>query len=87
MPIYEYHCSACGHDFEVWQKVSDKPTKVCEKCGAKKAEKKMSLSGFQLKGSGWYKDGYSKNASAGTSAAAKESAPKAASKASPTKSD
>lgn len=59
MPIYEYYCTKCKHEFEVLQKISDKPIKKCEKCGAK-TEKKMSLSGFQLKGDGWYADGYSK---------------------------
>ena len=28
MPIYEYECQACGHAFEEWQKMSDKPVKV-----------------------------------------------------------
>lgn len=58
MPIYEYHCGKCGKDHETMRKFSDKPLKICPSCGGK-LEKKLSLSGFQLKGSGWYKDGYS----------------------------
>lgn len=58
MPIYEYHCRSCGKDQEIIQKFSDKPLKICPSCGGK-LEKKLSLSGFQLKGEGWFKDGYS----------------------------
>jgi len=37
MPVYEYECSACGHRFEEWQKINDKPVKVCPKCKARKS--------------------------------------------------
>lgn len=60
MPLYEYCCKKCDHEFEELQKITDKPIKKCPKCGANQAQKKVSLSGFQLKGSGWYADGYSK---------------------------
>lgn len=40
--------------------MTDKPVKKCPSCGANQAQKKVSLSGFQLKGSGWYADGYAK---------------------------
>lgn len=59
MPVYEYECGACGHRFEEWQKMSDKPIKVCPKCNAKKVEKLISQTSFQLKGGGWYSDLYS----------------------------
>jgi putative FmdB family regulatory protein len=58
MPIYEYECQACSHRFEEWQKMSDKPVKVCPKCKARKVEKLISHTSFQLKGGGWYKDLY-----------------------------
>jgi len=58
MPIYEYECQACGHRFEEWQKMSDKPVKVCPKCKARKVEKLISHTSFQLKGGGWYSDLY-----------------------------
>lgn len=44
------------------QKVSDFPLAVCPDCGGK-TEKKLSRTSFQLKGSGWYADGYSSKAS------------------------
>ena len=58
MPIYEYACGACGHRFEEWQKMSDKPIRVCPKCKAKKVEKLISQTSFKLKGGGWYSDLY-----------------------------
>lgn len=58
MPIYEYYCDACGHEFEVMQKISDKPIRKCEKCGRLKVKKKVSRTTFVLKGSGWYVTDY-----------------------------
>ncbi|QFY42657.1 zinc ribbon domain-containing protein [Candidatus Methylospira mobilis] len=54
MPIYEYRCTACGHELEVIQKVSDSPLEVCPACGAKTMTKLVSAAGFRLKGGGWY---------------------------------
>jgi putative FmdB family regulatory protein len=58
MPVYEYECSACSHRFEEWQKITDKPVKVCPKCKARKVERLISHTSFQLKGGGWYGDLY-----------------------------
>jgi len=58
MPIYEYGCSNCGFEFEKMQKMSDALVSVCPKCEGK-VEKKLSLSGFQFKGAGWYVTDYS----------------------------
>ena len=54
MPIYEYRCSACGHELEVMQKMSEQPMTDCPACGKATLSKLMSAAGFQLKGSGWY---------------------------------
>lgn len=54
MPIYEYRCSACGHQDEHLQKVSDAPLTVCPVCGKNEYTKQLSAAGFQLKGTGWY---------------------------------
>ena len=59
MPVYEYECGACGHLFEEWQKITDKPVKTCPKCKAKKVERLISQTAFHLKGGGWYSDLYS----------------------------
>lgn len=53
MPIYEYRCTDCGHDFSKLQKVSaDLP--ACPECGHDEVAKKVSKTTFQLKGGGWY---------------------------------
>ena len=54
MPIYEYACQACGHEFEAIQKFSDAPLGECPVCGKPQLKKLISAGGFQLKGSGWY---------------------------------
>jgi putative FmdB family regulatory protein len=54
MPIYEYKCSACGHQEDHLQKMSEAPLSKCPACGKKKYAKQLTAAGFQLKGSGWY---------------------------------
>ena len=58
MPIYEYYCNECGGEFEVIQKISDRPKRKCELCGALKAKRKISQTSFVLKGQGWYATDY-----------------------------
>ena len=57
VPIYEYECNKCGKIFEAFQKITDKPLTKCKFCEGK-AEKIISHSSFQLKGSGWYLTDY-----------------------------
>lgn len=62
MPTYEYVCSKCGHEFEKFQSISDKPLAVCpadlcaqKKWGRGKVKKKISAgAGLIFKGSGFY---------------------------------
>ncbi|MCB1866169.1 MAG: zinc ribbon domain-containing protein [Chromatiales bacterium] len=54
MPIYEYRCTACGHELEAMQKIADAPLVECPQCHAQALKKLVSAAGFQLKGSGWY---------------------------------
>ncbi len=58
MPIYEYYCKACGHEFELIQKITDRPIRKCEECGKLQARRKISQTSFVLKGSGWYVTDY-----------------------------
>jgi putative FmdB family regulatory protein len=67
MPIYEYVCNACGHEFEEWQKISDAPVQKCPSCGKRKVERLVSLSAFHLKGTGWYVTDYGKRGSSESS--------------------
>jgi len=53
MPTYEYRCSK-GHEFELFQRMSDEPRAECPDCGAE-AERLLSAgAGFLFKGDGFY---------------------------------
>lgn len=57
MPLYTFRCKKCGHVFDKSMKINDNPPE-CEKC-KEETEKTVARGGnFQLKGGGWYKDGY-----------------------------
>jgi putative FmdB family regulatory protein len=73
MPIYEYRCAACEHEFEEWQKITDGPVKVCPKCKKKKVERLISRTSFHLKGGGWYSDLYGSSKSSKGGSAESES--------------
>ncbi len=64
MPCYEYHCDACGHDFEEMQKITDKPIRICPSCHARKAHRMISRTSFVLKGTGWYATDYARSGAA-----------------------
>jgi len=55
MPVYEFECPE-GTISERLVKMDTKQIK-CPKCG-KPAKKIMSQCAFELKGGGWYADGY-----------------------------
>jgi len=54
MPIYDYKCSNCEHQFELIQKFSDQPAEICPQCNQKSIQKLVSAPSFRLKGGGWY---------------------------------
>lgn len=62
MPTYEYVCSKCGHEFEKFQSMAEKPLSICpedlcaqKKWGRGKVKKKISAgAGLIFKGSGFY---------------------------------
>ncbi|TAK92624.1 MAG: zinc ribbon domain-containing protein [Burkholderiaceae bacterium] len=70
MPIYAYCCSACGHQKDVLQKISDAPLTTCPSCGAASFAKQITAAGFQLKGSGWYATDFKGKTGASTAAKA-----------------
>ena len=57
LPIYEYRCAKCGHTLEAIQKIDDRPLSKCPECSGK-LEKLVSRAAFQLKGGGWFSEGY-----------------------------
>lgn len=53
MPTYEYKCPR-GHEFELFQRMSDDPVAECPECG-EQAERQLSAgAGLLFKGSGFY---------------------------------
>ena len=54
MPIYEYACVSCEHQFETIQRVGEDPLKDCPECGKAELKKLVSVAAFRLKGGGWY---------------------------------
>jgi putative FmdB family regulatory protein len=59
MPIYEYQCEKCQHEFEREQRITADPIKTCPNCKARRVKKLISQTSFVLKGGGWYNDLYS----------------------------
>jgi len=85
MPTYAYRCSACAHEFEAVQKMSDDPLTTCPECGAP-IKRVIFPAGIVFKGDGWYitdsrkaKDTTSASKPAAGSAADTSKAPEAAS--------
>jgi putative FmdB family regulatory protein len=84
MPIYEYRCDKCG-DFEITQKITDKPLGRCPTCKGK-VKRLISNTSFQLKGTGWYVTDYARK-DKGTGAEKNSKAPANGETKSETKSD
>lgn len=67
MPTYEYRCSE-GHQFDLFQKMSEEPGALCPTCGAESERIISGGAGFLFKGDGFYitdyrSDSYKKEAS------------------------
>ena len=59
MPTYDYECSACGNEWEMFQKMTAKAAQKCPKCGKAKARRLLSPGGGMLfKGSGFHTTDY-----------------------------
>jgi putative FmdB family regulatory protein len=69
MPVYEYACGKCGHEFEAEQRIIEAPLKTCPRCHARKLKRLISQTSFVLKGGGWYADLYASKSSKETAAA------------------
>ncbi|HCA43930.1 MAG TPA: FmdB family transcriptional regulator [Bacteroidetes bacterium] len=66
MPTYDYKCTNCGNQTEIFQSIKDNPITKCEVCG-KDTLKRMIGGGAGLifKGSGFYLTDY-KNTGSGS---------------------
>ncbi len=63
MPTYEYVCGHCGHNFEAFQKMTDKPLESCPLCSKNVRRLIGSGAGIIFKGSGFYATDYRKKTS------------------------
>ncbi len=57
MPLYEYRCKNCSHQFEKIQSFSAPDEKECPVCHGP-VERLISASAAHFKGSGWYATDY-----------------------------
>jgi len=80
VPLYEYRCKQCGHQFEKIQSFSAPDEKECPVCKGE-VERLISAPAIQFKGSGWYvtdyasKGGGSSKPAASSSESSSESKP------------
>ena len=59
MPTYDYRCEACGHEFEILQKMSDDRLKTCPECSKDSLKRLLGTgAGILFKGSGFYETDY-----------------------------
>ena len=77
MPYYDYLCTE-GHETEVTQRITEDAFTACprEDCSAA-AKKLISRTSFQLKGNGWFSNGYSGASNVGPSTKASRAKAKA----------
>ncbi len=61
MPTYDYKCKDCKDTFEHFQKMTDEPLKVCDKCGGHLV--RLIGTGLKpvFKGKGFYETDYKNN--------------------------
>ncbi|MGI9579288.1 MAG: FmdB family zinc ribbon protein [Microthrixaceae bacterium] len=55
MPLYDYRCRECGHEFEIQQSISEDALTECPECSGD-LRKVFSPVGISFKGSGFYKN-------------------------------
>jgi len=58
MPTYEYKCDSCGHGFERFQRMTDKPLKKCPECSSPVKRVIGPGAGIIFKGKGFYQTDY-----------------------------
>ena len=59
MPTYDYECDACGHTFELFQRITEDPIKKCPECKKNKARRLFGTgAAIMFKGSGFYETDY-----------------------------
>ena len=87
MPTYDYRCDACGHTWDIEQRMTEDAIKKCPKCGKLKAKRQITGGNFILKGGGWYADLYSSSSSSKKSSNSELSEPSSSSSSSEAKTE
>jgi len=85
MPIYEYRCEK-GHEFEVFQSMSEDSITECMECGAP-AQRVLSAPAVHFKGSGFYTTDYARKGKKGGSESSGSSSDSSSSEGSSSSSD
>ena len=63
MPTYDYVCSSCGHEWELFQSIKANPQRKCPDCGRFKAKRMIGPgAAIIFKGSGFYQTDYRSSA-------------------------
>ncbi|MBS1902747.1 MAG: zinc ribbon domain-containing protein [Bacteroidetes bacterium] len=76
MPTYDYRCSECSFEQEIFQSMSEAPLHTCPNCGKESFARVISGgAGVLYKGEGWYVTDYSKKSSGGKEKPAASPAP------------
>lgn len=79
MPTYDYACDACGHQFELFQSITEEPKRKCPECKKQKLRRLFGTgAAIMFKGSGFYQtdyrsESYKKKAEAENKAASESS--------------
>lgn len=59
MPTYDYECDACGHEFELFQSISEPVKRKCPECKKPKLRRLFGTgAAVVFKGSGFYETDY-----------------------------
>ena len=58
MPFYTFKCPKCDSEITELRDMGDDTEPSCEECKSS-MKRQLSACSFQLKGGGWFKDGYS----------------------------
>jgi putative FmdB family regulatory protein len=59
MPTYDYQCDACGHEFELFQSITEPVQRKCPECGKLKLRRLFGTgAAVVFKGSGFYQTDY-----------------------------
>ncbi len=91
MPTYDYECDNCGHEFELFQTISEAVKRKCPECGKQKLRRLFGTgAAVVFKGSGFYQtdyrsESYNKGAEKDKKKTAKKSTEKSEKKSTPKK--